>query len=88
MDQAKVLAEVETGVMDKAMAEALVAKNTKVAIKAKALAEVETGVMDKVTVEVSVARNAKVAVKAKALAEARDAAEVWVIEKILANAKN
>ena len=39
VDQAKVLAEVETGVMDKATAEVLVARNAKVAVKTKALAE-------------------------------------------------
>ena len=39
VDQAKVLAEVETGVMDKATAEVLVARNAKVAVKIKALAK-------------------------------------------------
>ena len=80
VDQTKVSAEVETGVMDKAMAEVLVARNTKVAIKAKALAEardvVKVGVKDRATVEVLVARKTKVAVKANALAEARDVVKV------------
>ncbi len=36
VDQVKVLAEVETGVMDKVTAEVLVARNAKVAVKANA----------------------------------------------------
>ncbi len=39
MDQVKAVVKVETGVMDKATAEALVARNTRVAVKAKTLAE-------------------------------------------------
>jgi len=39
VDQVKAVVKVETGVMDKATAEVLVARNAKVAVKTKTLAE-------------------------------------------------
>ena len=59
VDQVRAVVKVETGVMDKATAEVLVARNTKVAIKARTLTEVR----DMVNVWVVVKAEARDVVK-------------------------